>query len=92
MLAVLITLTPGRRNKFISCRKAKLRIAVLPIVDVKKRCKSTLELLEHAYPLCEYPCKALKNPQFSDYWPLFPKQDMRTIVRYVMEVLQPFWY
>jgi hypothetical protein len=35
MLAVLFTLTPGCRNKFIDCQKAKVRIAVLPIMDVK---------------------------------------------------------
>jgi hypothetical protein len=37
MLAVLIRLTPGRRNEFIDCQKAKVGIAVLPIMDVKTR-------------------------------------------------------
>jgi hypothetical protein len=49
MLAVLITLTPGRRNEFIDCQNGKVGIAVLPIMDVKTRWNSTLELLEHAY-------------------------------------------
>jgi hypothetical protein len=34
MLAVLITLTPGRRNEFIDCQIAKVHIVVLPIMDV----------------------------------------------------------
>jgi hypothetical protein len=54
MLAVLITLIPGRRNEFIDCQKAKVRIAVLPIMDVKIRWNSTLELLERAYRLQEF--------------------------------------
>jgi len=49
MLAVLITLTPGHRNEFIDCQKAKVLIAVLPIMDVKTGWNSTLELLERAY-------------------------------------------
>jgi len=53
MLAVLITLTPGRRNEFIHCHEANVRITILPITDVKTRWNSTLELLEHAYHLCE---------------------------------------
>ena len=54
MLAVLITLTPGRRNEFIDCQKAKVRIVVSPIMDVKTRWNSTLELLERAYHLWEF--------------------------------------
>jgi hypothetical protein len=54
MLAVLITLTPGRRNEFIDCQKAKVRIAVLLIMDVKTRWNSTLELLERTYRLREF--------------------------------------
>ena len=49
MLAVLITLTPGRRNEFIDCQTAEVRIAVLPIMDVKTCWNSTLELFERAY-------------------------------------------
>jgi len=49
MLAVLVTLTPGRRNEYIECQKAKVRIAVLPIMDVKTLWNYTLELLERAY-------------------------------------------
>jgi len=33
MLAVLFTLTPGCRNEFIDCQKAKVHIAVHPIMD-----------------------------------------------------------
>ena len=51
MLAVLITLTPGLRNKFVDCQIAKVRIAVLPILDVKTSWNSTLELLNRAYRL-----------------------------------------
>jgi len=92
MLAVLITLTPGCRNEFIDCQKAKVRIAVLPIMDVKTRCNSTLELLERTYRLWEFTPKWLQNPKFSEYQPLFTTQDKWTIVKYVMEVLGPFRY
>jgi len=43
MLAVLIPLTPGRRNEFIDCQKAKVHIAVHPIMDVKTRWNSILD-------------------------------------------------
>jgi len=92
MLAVLITLTPGRRNEFIDCQKAKVRIAVLPIMDVKTHWNSTLELLEHAYRLREFTPKWLLNPIYAEYWPLFTTQDEWTIVKYVMELLRPFRY
>jgi len=54
MLAVLITLTPGHRNEFIDSQKAKVRIAVLPSIDVKTLWNSTLKLLECAYLLWEF--------------------------------------
>ena len=92
MLAVLITLTPGRRNEFIDCQHAKVRIAVLPIMHVKTRWNSTLELLEHAYRLHEFTREWLKNAKYSDYRPLFTTQDEWTIVKYVMEVLRPVRY
>jgi len=92
MLAVLITLTPGRRNEFIDCQKAKVRIAVLLVMDVKTHWDSTLELLERAYRLREFTCESLQNPKYSEYRPLFTTQDEWTIVKYVMEVLRPFWY
>jgi len=92
MLAVLITLTPGRRNKFIDCQKSKVRIAVLPIMDVKTRWNSTLELLEPAYRLREFTREWLQIPKYSQYRPLFTTQDEWTIVKYVMEVLRPFRY
>jgi len=92
MLAVLITLTPGRRNKFIHCQKAKVCIAVLPITDVKTQWNSTLELLERAYRLWEFTSEWLQNPKYTDYQPLLTTQDEWTIVRYVMEVLRPFRY
>jgi hypothetical protein len=46
MVAVLITLTPGRRQEFIDCQKAMVRIAILPIMEVKTPWNSTLELVE----------------------------------------------
>jgi len=92
MLAVLITLTPGRRNEFIDCQKAKVRIAVLPIMDVKTRWNSTLELLECTYPLREFTREWLQNPKYSEYRTLFTTQDEWTIVKYVMEALRPFRY
>jgi hypothetical protein len=49
MLAVLITIPAGRRNECIDCQKAKVRIAALPIMDVKTHWNATLELLERAY-------------------------------------------
>jgi len=92
MLAVLIALTPGRRNEFIDCQKAKVRSAVLPIMDVKTRWNSTLELLERAYRLLEFTRKWLQNPKYAEYRPLFTTQDDCTIVKYAMEVLRPFRY
>jgi len=75
MLAVLITLTPGRRNEFIDCQKAKVRIAVLPIIDVKTRWNPTLKLLERAYCLREFTSEWLQNPKYAEYRPLFTTQD-----------------
>jgi hypothetical protein len=92
MVAVLITLTPGRRNEFIDCQKAKVRIAVLPIMDVKTLCNSTLELPERIYRLREFTHQWLQNPKYTEYRPLFTTQDEWTIVKYVMEVLRPFRY
>jgi hypothetical protein len=67
MLAVLITLSPGRRNEFIDCQKAKVRIAVLPIMDVKTHWISTLELLECAFRLREFTREWLQNPNYAEY-------------------------
>jgi len=92
MLAVLITLTPGRRNEFIDCQKANVGIAVLLIMDVKTRWNSTLELLEPAFRLRESTPERLRNPQYSDYRPLVTTQDECTIVKYVIEVLRQFGY
>jgi len=91
-LAVVITLTPSHRNKFIDCQKAKVQIAVLPIMVVKTRWNSTLELLKQPYRLREYTREWLKNPKYSDYGPLFTTQDEWTIVKYVLEVLWPLQY
>jgi len=49
MLAMLITLTSGRRNEFIDCQNARVRITVVLIMAVKTRWNSTLELVERAY-------------------------------------------
>ena len=92
MLAVLITLTAGRRNKFIDCQETKVRSAVLPIMNVKTRWNSTLELLKRAYRLRGFTCEWLENPKYTEYWPLFTTQDEWTIVKYVKEVLRPFGY
>jgi len=92
MLDVFITLSPGRRNEFIDSQKAKVRIAVHPIMDVKKHRNFTLELLERAYRLREFTRDCLKNPKYAEYRPLFTTQDEWTTVKYVMEVLRPFRY
>ena len=92
MPGVLITLTPGHRNEFIDCQKAKFRFAVQPIMDVMTCWDLTLELLERAYRLRQFTRELLKNPNYSDYRPLFTTQDEWTIVKYVMEVLRPFRY
>jgi len=67
MLAVLIRITPGRRNEFIDFQKAKVLIAVLLIMDVMTRSNSTLELLERAYRLQEFTREWLKNPKYAGY-------------------------
>ena len=90
MLAVFITLTPDRQNEGIDCEKAKVCIAVLPIMDVKTLWNSTLELLKRAYRLREFTPEWLQNPKYSEYRPLFTTQDEWTFVKYVMEVLTPF--
>jgi hypothetical protein len=92
MLAVLIALTPGCRNEVIDCQKAKVSIAVLAMMDVKTCWNSTLELLEGAYRIQEFPCEWLQNPKSAEYQPLFTTQDEWMIVKYVMEVLRPFRY
>jgi len=61
-------------------------------MHVQTHWNATLELLECAYRLCEFTCKWLKNPKYSDYRPLFTTQDESTIVKNVMEVLHPFRY
>jgi len=92
MLAVLIMLTPGHRNKFIDCQKAKVRIAVHRIKNVKTCWNSTLELLERAYRIQEFTREWLQNPKYTEYRPLFTTQDEWTIVKYVIEVLWPLRY
>jgi len=92
MCAVLITPTPAHQKEFIDFRKVKVRIEVLPIMDVKTRWNSKLVLLERAYRLREFTHKWLQNPKFSEYRPLFTTLDEWTIVKYVMEVLRPFRY
>jgi hypothetical protein len=90
MLAVSITLTPGRQNELIDCQKAKVRIAVLPIMYVKTGWNSTLELFERAYHLWKFTRECIQNPKYSEYRPLFSTQNEWMIVTYVMEVLEPF--
>jgi len=92
MLAVFITLTPGRRNEFVDCQKPKVQIANLSIVDVKTWWNSRMELLERADWLREFTCKWLKHSKFSDCRSLYTTQDAWTIVMYIMEMLMPFRY
>jgi acyl-ACP thioesterase len=92
MLAALITLTPGCRNEFIDCQKAKVQIPLLPIVHGKTQWNLTLELLAQAYQLQEFTFQWLQNPEHSDYWPLFPTQNEWIIIQYVMDVSRPFRY
>jgi hypothetical protein len=81
MLAVLITLTPGRQNEIIECQKANVRIAVLPNMDVKTRWNSTLELLQRVFRLREFTREWLQNPKYAEYRPPFTTQDEWTIVK-----------
>jgi len=92
MLAVLITLTPGRRKQFIGCQQARVPIVVLPSKDVKPGWKSTLLLIERASRLWEFTHEWLQKPKSSEYQPLLSTQDETTIVKYVMEVSRPFHY
>ena len=92
MHAVKITLTPGRQNEVIDCQKPKVRIGVLPIIDVKTCWNSTVELLERAIRLREFTREWLQNPKYAKYRPLFTTQDEWMIVKYVLEVLRPFRY
>jgi len=92
MLAVVIALTPSRSNEFIDCRKAAVRMAVLPIMDVEICVNSTLELFEHAYRLRGSTCEWLQKPNYSEYRPLITTQNEWTIVKYVMEEMWPFRY
>ena len=62
MLAGLITPTPGRQKEFIDSPQAKVRIAVLPIMDVKTHWHCTLELLQHAYRLRGFTWEWPQNP------------------------------
>jgi len=90
MLAVLITLTPGRWNEFIDYQTAKLSMPVLSIMEVRIRWNSTLELFERISSLWEFTHKSLQNTKYCDYWVLFTTQDELTIDKYVMEVFRPF--
>jgi hypothetical protein len=92
MLAILIMLTPGRRNQFIDCHKNKDRIAVLPITDVKTHWNSILELLKRTYHSLEFTREWLYNPKYTENRPEFTTQDEWTSVKYVKEVLRLFRY
>jgi len=84
MLSVLITLTPGCRNYFIDCQKAKVRLAVLPIMDVKTGWNCKLVMLESTYGLGGFTQVCLHNPKYNDYLPLFTTRDEWTIMKYVI--------
>jgi hypothetical protein len=90
MRAELITLTPGRRNEVIDRQKAKVRIPVLPIMDVKIDWTTTLELLERAYHIQEFNREWLQNPKYAEYRPPFTTHDERTCVKCLMAALRPF--
>jgi hypothetical protein len=92
MLAVLITLTPGHRNEFIDFQKARVHLAVFPIMDVKTDWNSTLKLLERPYQLREFTPEWLHNPKYTEYRLLYTTQDEWMMVKYVMEALRPFRY
>ena len=92
MLAVWVTLTPGRWIEFIDCQGLTVRIAIPPIMNGKTCWNLTLELLERAFRLCEFTRELLENQKCSDYRPLFTTQHEWSIVKYVMEVLRPFQY
>ena len=92
MLAILITLTPGRRYECIDCHNAKLLLAEIGKMDVKTRWNSTLQLLKSAYRLWEFTREWLQIPTYSDHWPLSTTQDECTIFKYVMELFRPFRY
>jgi hypothetical protein len=74
MLAVLITLIPGRRNEFIECHQARVRTAVLPIMDVKTRWNSTLEMMERSYWIRDFTGEWLRNPKYGELRPLITTQ------------------
>jgi hypothetical protein len=86
MFAISITLTRGSQNEFIEYQKAKVRIAVLPIIDVKTLWNSPWELLEQAYLLQEFTPEWLHNPTYTESQPLYSTDNEWTIVKYVMEV------
>ena len=92
MLAVLITLKPGRWHKSIDCQKANVEIAVLPVMDVKSWWNSTLELLEQDYRVRGFTLEWLKHRKYTVQQPLFTIQDEWNIVKYVMEVIRPCRY
>jgi len=89
---VLITLTPGRRNEFIHCQMALVRIALPPILDVNTWWNSTLYLLKRPHGLREFTREWLQNPNYTDYWPLVTTQDECTMVKCAMQVWGPFRY
>jgi hypothetical protein len=92
MLPVLLTVTPGRREEYIQCQKANVRIAVHPIILVKTLWNSTLQLLKRSYCSRVFTREWRAKQKYTDYWLRFTTQDEWTIVKYVMDVLMPFRY
>jgi len=82
----------GCPKKFIHCQKAKVRITVLPIMNLWTHWTSTLEFLERAYWLQEFTRKGLQIPKSSGNWPFFATYDKLSFLQYIMDVLRPFWY
>jgi len=83
-------LTPGHRNEFIDCHRAKVHIVVQSIMAGQTRRNLTLESVERVYQLQEFIRDWLQNPTYGDYRPRLTTQDEWTIVKYVREVWRPF--
>jgi len=88
----MITLQPDHQKLSIDCQKAKVCIALLPIIDVMTHWNLTLELLEQTYRLREFTREWLHNPKYREYWSLFATPDGWTILKYVIELLRPIRY
>ena len=85
-------LTPGHQHEFIEYQKAKVQIALIPIIDVKTQWNSIRELLKRAYWFKQFTRKWLKVPKYNDCRPQFTPQDEWIIIKYVLHGIRPFRY